>query len=175
MKPLWIVMGLTLSSNGFAAPPLQQVLPVVEITDDEGGRVDGSPWNSEELKGKVQVLFYVDPDVKDLNSEFSAALKEQKFPRDQFGSVAIINMAATWLPNFAIASSLKKKQEEFPHTVYVKDLKKKLVTSWNVGDDNNCVILIDRQGKVLFAKDGKLSTEEISTVIKLIQTQLASN
>lgn len=174
MKTLVLTLALAFNAQAYAAPEIGKTLPTVEMSGNDGGRVDGTTWKSEEMKGKVQVVFYVDPDVKDLNSEFSAALKAEKFPRDQFGSVAIINMAATWLPNFAIASSLEKKQKEFPHTVYVKDLKKKLVSAWNVGDDNNCIIVVDRNGSILFAKDGKLSSEEIKNAISLIKSRIKS-
>jgi len=57
------------------------------------------------VAGKVYVLFYVDPDEKDTNNEASDALDREKFPSEKFQTVGIINMAATWLPNFAISSA----------------------------------------------------------------------
>ena len=77
--------------------------------------------SSVELQGKVDVVFYVDPDEKDTNNEASDALDREKFPSDKFQSVGIINMAATWLPNFAISSALKDKQKRYPETIYVRD------------------------------------------------------
>ena len=69
----------------------------------------------------------VDPDESDLNNHVSEALKAEKFPLEKYGSIAIINMAATWLPNFALNMKLKSKQENYKNTVYVKDLQKILV------------------------------------------------
>ena len=37
---------------------------MVELREKLGGRLDGKPWSSEELQGKVHVLFYVDPDER---------------------------------------------------------------------------------------------------------------
>ena len=34
----------------------------------------------------------VDPDEKNLNSEFSEALKKERFSLDKFGSIAVINI-----------------------------------------------------------------------------------
>ena len=144
----------------------------VELKDKSGGRLDGTPWNSEELKGKVYVLFYVDPDQKDLNNETSEALNEAKFARKEFQSVAVINMAATWLPNFAISSSLKEKQKRYPNTIYVRDFKKVLVHAWGLSDDNSDVLAFDRQGQLIFRKDGKLNSEEIQALLKTIRDHL---
>jgi len=86
--------------------------------------------------------------------------------------VAIINMAATWLPNFAIASSLESKQKKYPNTIYVKDLKKVLVSGWGMGDDSYNVLILSKQGKILFYKKGTLNQDEINLAIKLINENL---
>src|SRR4030065_314924 len=116
-----------LSFPAWAGVEMGQVPPKVELRQDLGGRLDGSPWSSEELKGKVYVLFYVDPDERDTNNDASEALLREKLSRDKFQSVGIMNMAATWLPNFAISSGLKDKQKRYPTTIYVRDYKKVLV------------------------------------------------
>jgi YtfJ family uncharacterized protein len=146
--------------------------PTVELREKLGGRLDGKPWSSEELRGKVHVLFYVDPDEKDTNNDASEALNREKFPSDKFQSVGIINMAATWLPNFAISSSLKDNQKRYPRTIYVRDYKKVLVNAWKIADDSSNVLAFDKQGKLIFRKDGRLTAEEIQTLIKGIRDHL---
>jgi YtfJ family uncharacterized protein len=118
------------------------------------------------------VLFYVDPDEKDTNNEASDALDREKFPRDKFQAVGIINMAATWLPNFAISSALKDKQKRYPKTTYVRDYKKVLVNAWKIADDSSDVLAFDKKGKLIFRKEGKLTAEEIQTLIKVIRDHL---
>lgn len=144
----------------------------VELQKELGGRLDGTPWSSAELRGKVYVLFYVDPDEKDTNNEASDALDKEKFPSDKFQSVGIINMAATWLPNFAISSALKDKQKRYPRTIYVRDYKKVLVNVWKVADDSSNVLAFDKEGKLIFRKDGKLTSEEIERLVKVIRDHL---
>ena len=92
-----------------------QVPEEVVLKGDLGGRLDGSPWSSKELKGKINVIFYVDPDERDLNNEASDALKKEKFPREKFQSYGIINMDATWLPNFIISVLFGGKAETLSH------------------------------------------------------------
>ncbi|MGD2126320.1 MAG: YtfJ family protein, partial [Desulfobacteraceae bacterium] len=149
-----------------------RVPPKVELKDKLGGRLDGTPWSSEELKGKVYVLFYVDPDEADLNNETSEALRKEDFPGEKFQSVAIINMDATWLPNFAISSKLKKKQKTYPRTIYVRDYKKVMVNAWNIADDNSDVLAFDRQGRLIFRKDGKLTAGEIQNLLQAVRDNL---
>jgi uncharacterized protein len=153
----------------WAGLELGQEVKMVTMQDKEGGHLDGSPWSSEEFKGKVSVVFYVDPDEKDLNNDASEALAAEKFPKEKYQSFGIINMAATWLPNAAISSSLKKKQKQYPDTIYVRDYKKVLVQQWGIADDNSNVLAFDRDGILIFRKDGKLNPEEIATLVKAVR------
>ncbi|RJQ74637.1 MAG: transcriptional regulator [Desulfobacteraceae bacterium] len=140
----------------------------VTLQEKLGGHLDGSPWSSSQFKGKVSVLFYVDPDEKDLNNEASEALKAADFPLEKYQSFAIINMAATWLPNFAISSSLEEKQKQYKNTIYVRDYKKVLVKEWGLTDDTSDVLVFNKTGYLIFRKDGKLNEEEIKTLVKAV-------
>ena len=149
-----------------------QVPDKVELSGDKGGRLDGSLWSSDELKGKVHVLFYVDPDEKDLNNDASEALRLEEFPKDKYQSFAMINMAATWLPNFAISSSLEEKQKKYPTAIYVRDYDKVLVKKWGIADDNSDVVAFDKQGNVIFIKEGKLGPEDIKKLVQVVRENL---
>jgi len=166
------VLAIFLINPSAQAIELGEIPPNVELKEQLGGRLDGTPWSSTELQGKVYVLFYVDPDEKDTNNEASDALDREKFPSEKFQSVGIINMAATWLPNFAISSALKDKQKRYPKTIYVRDYKKVLVNAWKIADDSSNVFAFDKKGKLIFRKDGKLTAEEIRTLIKVIRDHL---
>jgi hypothetical protein len=166
------VLAIFLINPSAQAIELGEIPPNVELKEQLGGRLDGTPWSSAELQGKVYVLFYVDPDEKDTNNEASDALDREKFPSEKFQSVGIINMAATWLPNFAISSALKDKQKRYPKTIYVRDYKKVLVNAWKIADDSSNVLAFDKKGKLIFRKDGKLTAEEIQTLLKVIRDHL---
>jgi YtfJ family uncharacterized protein len=144
----------------------------VTLQEKLGGHLDGRTWSSEEFKGKVSVVFYVDPDKKDLNDQASEALKKENYPLEKYQSFAIINMAATWLPNAAISSSLKKKQKQYPNTIYVRDYKKTLVKEWGLSDDDSNVLVFDPSGNLIFRKDGQLDQNEIQTLVKTVHDHL---
>jgi YtfJ family uncharacterized protein len=154
------------------AVELGQVPPKVALQENLGGRLDGTAWRSDELKGKVHVLFYVDPDEKDTNNDASEALDKEKFPTDKFQSVAVINMAATWMPNFAISMSIEDKQKRYPRTIYVRDYQKVLVDAWKIADDSSNILAFDQQGKLIFRKDGKLGPADIQKLITAIKNNL---
>jgi len=172
MTGLLFVLAVLPITRVAQAIEIGEIPPKVELKEKLGGRLDERPWSSEELQGKVHVLFYVDPDEKDTNNDASDALDREKFPSDQFQSVGVINMAASWLPNFAISSSLKEKQKRYPRTIYVRDYKKVLVTAWKIADDSSNVYAFDKEGKLIFKKEGKLTAEEIQTLIKAIRDHL---
>jgi hypothetical protein len=172
VKCLIFVSAVFLINQAAQAIEIGEIPPKVELRERLGGRLDGKPWSSEELQGKVHVLFYVDPDEKDTNNDTSEALDREKFSSDKFQSVGIINMAATWLPNFAISSAIKDKQKRYPNTIYVRDYKRVLVSAWKIADDSSNVLAFDKKGKLIFRKDGKLTAEEIQTLIKVIHDHL---
>jgi len=168
LKLLLVALLATLNLN---AATIGEVPTTVEIAEDNGGYVeDGSAWSSESMKDKVYVMFYVDPDEKSINEHYSAALKEEKkAKRLSFQSIAVINLAATWKPNFVIEKILKGKQEEFPETIYVKDKASVLVKAWEIDDDSSNILIFDKEGKLLFYKTGKMSDEDIADSFKIIK------
>jgi predicted transcriptional regulator len=159
-------------SIAWAGLEMGQLPAKVELKGELGGHLDKSAWSSDEFKGKVSVVFYVDPDVKDLNNEASEALKKEKFSLEKYQSFGIINMAATWMPNFAISSALKAKQKRYPDTIYVRDYKKELVKQWGISDHNSNVLAFDKQGRLIFRKDGKLGPEDICRLIDAIRKHI---
>ena len=153
--------------------PIGEIPPKVILKDDLGGRLDGTQWSSEELAfGKVIVLFYVDPDESELNNHVSDALKAENYPKEKYGSIGMANMAATWLPNFAINMKLKSKQEQYKSTVYVKDLDKTLVKKWGLSDDNSDVVVFGKDGRVLYSVDGKFTDAQVKEIVKVVWDNL---
>ena len=160
-----------LSLSIFSNESLKFLTPLV-LEGDEGGKVNGESFHSQNLKEKVSAIFYVDPDHKDLNDSFAKALEKENFKQKYFQSVAIINMEATWLPNFAISSSLKEKQKEYPRTLYVKDMNKKVVKKWGLGDNTSSIVIASTKNQIVFHKDGMLNSKEIQKAITSIKEEI---
>ncbi len=176
MKSKWIIPVILVVLVGIPAAnavELGQVPPTVQLSGEKGGRVDGTPWSSTEIKGKVYTLMYVDPDVKNMNIPTEKALKAQNFPKNIYGSIAIINMNATWKPNFIIDKILKGKQKDYPDTIYVRDMDYYISKAWKLKKNGSYAVLcFDQDGKLIFLKDGKLSTGDTQKLIESIKTAL---
>ena len=169
------LLALTLlTSLSLSALTVGETPKTAVIGGEDGGYVkDGSAWSSKSIKDKVYVMFYVDPDEKDVNEHYSAALKKKNYrEKGAFGSIAVINLAATWKPNFVIEKILKGKQEEFPKTIYVKDKNSVLVKEWDVADDASNILIFDKDGKLLFYKSGKMSDADMEKSFKIIEANL---
>ncbi len=154
------------------ALPLNTALKVLTLEGEAGGRVDNSPWQSKSLTGKVWALFYVDPDFRSANENLKDGLRKAEFPLDKYGSIAITNLAASWLPNAVIKSSLESNQKKFPNTVYVMDKNKLLVKEWGLDDDAFNFLVLDKNGAVIWHKSGDYSDSEVEQVVQLIRSKL---
>ena len=175
MKTLLLMVSFLFSFFSFAQIKEGERLPPIELSGDAGGHLDGSPWQlSDSLKEKkITVIYYVDPDEKDANEEISEAFQKRNYSSEKVQFIAIINMAATWLPNFAISASLKKKQEKYPDTLYLRDYDKVGVKKWGIADDQNDIIILNPQGEVLFFNYGtvqpKRREEILQTLDKMVK------
>lgn len=169
----WITLSfIALAPFQSFALEIGQIPPKVMLDGETGGKVSGGAWDSSSLKDKISVIFHVAPAEKDLNKAATDALKDAQLDRSKYQSYAIVNMAASNWPNFVIASKLKASQEEFPHTIYVKDIKKALVTQWKVADHSNSVIVLGKDEKVLFHHDGKLEQSKIDEMMEIIRKNI---
>lgn len=174
MKKISILITLALFFPIFcvAVPKVGEVPSVITLDGDLGGRVTGEAWSSSELNGKVYSLFYVDPDESDINKAMENAISDRDYPNEKFATVAVINMDATWLPNMAISAKLKSSQEDYPNTIYVKDMEKTLVKKWGLKDNDYDVVVFGPDGKVIYVFQGVLSESDIQEMIEAIESVL---
>ncbi len=172
MKKTFALLISLVSLNLWAVAPGDMVSNIM-LEYGEGKKVDGGgAFDTSVMKGKVAVLFYVDPDVKDMNEAFSQALAKKNYSLEKYGSYAVINMAATWLPNFAIEASLAEKQKQYPRVVYVMDFRRNFVKKWGLSDDSSVIVIMDKAGKVVYRYDGKMDNSEIQKAFAAIDANL---
>ncbi len=167
-----ILFAVIFATSTIYALNTNETPPQVKIDGKNGGLVSGGAWDSSSLEGKVHVLFYVDPDEKDKNEALGDALAAANLDHSKYSTIAIVNLAATWKPNVIIEALLKSKQKKFPNAIYVKDKKKVLVKKWGLKDDESDILVFDKDAKLIFKKEGKLSHKEIEEVIKLIKSKI---
>ena len=147
--------------------------PSIVLEDKEGGFVaDGEPWSSSMIQKKVYAVVYLDPDSRHKNRILQAKLKSAEFNLNHFGSIVVINLAATWLPNAILKPMIKKEQKDKPYAHFVFDAKKKLVQIWGLKDKDYNFLLFDSGGKCLYISYGEISLPECKKVIQLIRDNI---
>ncbi|NDE13347.1 transcriptional regulator [bacterium] len=143
--------------------------PDARLDGENGGKLDGTPWDYKDYLGRIHLLFYVDPDAQEDGEELANLLDAEKFPGDQVHSSAIVNMKATNIPNFLIEIRLSAKQKRFPNTTYAKDFTKHLVKEWGLKDDAYNFLILNQKGELIHHSWGKPTKEEIAGMIALIR------
>ena len=156
---LMIVMSLSLMAQNTS-----HTLPSVTLSGATGGYADGRSWKSTTLAGANRLIIYMDPDKRKNVTHLMNALS--KNGSKNFTTVAIVNLAATWMPNRVLISKLNKQKGKMKRTEYVFDKKKVLVSKWYLPDDDTTVIVTNKAGKVLYQKSGKLSQLDVDTILK---------
>ena len=175
MKYLSICLTLSLNSSlSFASLTMHKTPSPLKLEKELGGRADGSAWTSQELKDKISVVFYVAPDQKELNDKASKALKKEKFDRNFYRSIAVVNMAASWIPDFLIEKKIKKSQEEFKDTLYLKDKKSVFVKKWGLKDKSSDILVFNEKGELIFRFDGKLADSDIKALVSTVKKAVTS-
>lgn len=175
---LMIGLALSVSSGAVAGDAPLELLregsrpPELLLDGENGGKLDGTPWDYRNYLGKIHLVFYVDPDERSDGEALEDALDAQKFKIGQVDSSALINMKATVLPNFMIGITLSAKQKKFPTTTYAKDFTKYLVKEWGLKDDAYNFIIFNQKGELIYRKTGKPSADEITAIIELIKKNL---
>jgi len=136
------------------------------------GQLDGEDFNSESLKGKAFVLFYVSPKHKELNMDASEELKAQKFDGDAFGSVAIIDLKSTWIPSALVMRAIRAKQKKYPRTVYLKDKKRHMHKTLDFKPTGNEIFAFDQNGKMIFKHLGKADPAKVAELIEIMKASV---
>ena len=117
----------------------------------------------------MQIIWYVDPDERDLNEYAVEELRKANFPKEIVGSVAIINFDATMIPNFILSGLIEDSQKKNKNTVYIKDLEKAFVKKWGLKDDSSNVVVLTKDMKVLYWFGGKLNETETKKMLSVVR------
>lgn len=130
------------------------------------------------LGEKVIVLFYTDPDVKDVNDPLSDAIKARKFSTDKYRGIGVANCKVTWIPNGAIRMKSRQKEKQFPGSVVLLDEDEKIRNSWSLADcdGKGVVIVVGKDSKIKLLSYVKSQAESkalIAQVTRVIQDEIA--
>jgi len=165
MKKIILFLGGTFFCYALS---LGEIPSNIVLDKSNGGTSEGKVWHSNSLKGKVHTLIYMDPDKREDSKLLLDALAKLNYPERVYSTVAIINLAATWMPNAILKSKLKSKQKELKNMEYIFDKTKFLIKKWHLKDDASNVFVLNKKSKVIYAKSGKLDSKDIINILNKI-------
>jgi YtfJ family uncharacterized protein len=181
VRLFFVLIALCFSSfagaHGFAEG---QRVPAVGITD-KGELVlkqddfSYQNWNSAKLPGKVRVIQHIAgrSSSKEKNAALIEAIKSAKFPHDRYQTTTIVNTDDA-IPGTGmfVRSSIENNKKQFPWSQFIVDSNGIAKKAWQLDDAGSAIVVLDKDGKVRFAKDGALTQDEVKNVVALVHKLL---
>lgn len=141
----------------------------------QGEGVAYQPWATQHMLGKVRVIQAIAgrSSAKEMNAPLMTAITAAELPQDSYQTTTIINQDdAIWGTASFVKSSAQDSKQEFPWSSMVLDKDGVVASNWALQEESSAIIVQDKQGKVLFVKEGALTTEEINHVLGLIEQNI---
>ncbi len=143
------------------------------LLDNENIRYE--QWNSQDMLGKVRVIQAIAgrKSSKKMNAPLMTALTDAKLPPESYQTTTIINQDdAMWGTSSFVKSSAEDSKQEFPWSSMVLDENGIVANAWQLKEDSSAIIVQDKQGKILYIKEGALTDDEIQQVLVMIRDNL---
>ncbi|WP_100753394.1 YtfJ family protein [Vibrio salilacus] len=140
-----------------------------------GDQAEFKTWSTQDMLGKVRVIQAIAgrSSAKAMNAPLMTAITAEEFPQQSYQTTTIINQDdAIWGTGSFVKSSAQDSKKEFPWSSMVLDEEGRAAKAWQLVEESSAIIVQDKQGQVLFVKEGVLSDQEIEQVISLIKQNI---
>ncbi|MCI1900083.1 MAG: YtfJ family protein [Enterobacter sp.] len=157
-----------------------QRVPAVGIADRgelllDNDKFSYKPWNSAQLPGKVRVVLHLAgrSSAKEKNAGVIEAIKAAKLPHDRYQTTTIVNTDDA-IPGSGmfVRSSLESNKKLYPWSQIIVDSNGVTRNAWQLEEESSAVIVLDKEGRVQWVKDGGLTQEEVQQVVALLHKLL---
>jgi hypothetical protein len=132
-------------------------------------------WNSAQLVGKVRVVQHIAgrSSAKEKNATLIEAIKSAKLPHDRYQTTTIVNTDDA-IPGSGmfVRSSIENNKQLYPWSQFIVDSNGVVRKAWQLKEESSAIVVLDKDGRVQWAKDGALSQEEVQQVVDLLHKLL---
>lgn len=132
-------------------------------------------WNSAQLAGKVRVLQHIAgrSSAKEKNAGLIEAIKAAKFSHDRYQTTTIVNTDDAIVgTGMFVRSSIESNKKQYPWSQFIVDSNGVAKKAWQLEDAGSAVVVLDKNGRIQYAKDGSLTQAEVQQVMNLLQELL---
>lgn len=133
-------------------------------------------WNSAQLAGKVRVLLHIAgrTSAKEKNATLIEAIKSAGLPHDRYQTTTIVNTDDA-IPGSGmfVRSSIESNKKLYPWSQFIVDSNGVARNAWQLKEEGSAVIVLDKDGRVQWVKDGALTQQEVQQVVDLLHKLLS--
>ncbi|MGU3530414.1 YtfJ family protein [Raoultella planticola] len=133
-------------------------------------------WNSSQLAGKVRVVQHIAgrTSAKEKNATLIEAIKAAKFPHDRYQTTTIVNTDDA-IPGSGmfVRSSIESNKQLYPWSQFIVDSNGLARKAWQLQEESSAIVVLDKDGRVQWAKDGALTQDEVQQVVALLHKLLS--
>ncbi len=157
-----------------------QRVPPVGIADRgelilDNDKFSYKTWNSAQLPGKVRVVLHIAgrSSAKEKNATLIEAIKAANLPRDRYQTTTIVNTDDA-IPGSGmfVRSSLESNKKLYPWSQIIVDSNGTARAAWQLQEESSAIAVLDKEGRIQWAKDGSLTQEEVQQVVALLHKLL---
>jgi len=128
-------------------------------------------WNSAQLPGKVRLVQHIAGRVsaKTKNASLVEAIKAANLPHDRYQTTTIVNTDDA-IPGSSmfVRSSLEDNKKLYPWSQFIVDSNGVVRATWQLEEESSAVVVLDKEGRIQWAKDGALTQDEVQQVVALL-------
>ncbi|ELX8406116.1 TPA: YtfJ family protein [Klebsiella oxytoca] len=132
-------------------------------------------WNSAQLAGKVRVVMHIAgrSSAKEKNAPLIEAIKSAKLPHNRYQTTTIVNTDDA-IPGSGmfVRSSIENNKQLYPWSQFIVDSNGAVRKAWQLEEESSAIVVLDKEGRVQWAKDGALSQQEVQQVVGLLHKLL---
>lgn len=132
-------------------------------------------WNSAQLGGIVRVVQHIAgrTSAKELNDPLIEAIKAAKLPHDRYQTTTIVNTDDAIIGTAVfVRNSIEGNKKEFPWSQFIVDSNGNVKKAWDLQPKGSAIVVLDKAGKIQFAKDGALTPQEVQQVMEMLHQLL---
>jgi hypothetical protein len=166
-----LALTVVLTGEVAALPSVGRVVPAARIADADGHAID-----IRALGNKPVLVLYEDKDSATTNAAFKADLSRLAKGDKYKTSIALVPVADVssydfWPVKGFVKDSIRSESKKVGATIYC-DFSGSFRNALGLQRGVASVVLVARDGKVLFAKQGAMDTAERARVIDMLRAEV---
>lgn len=101
------------------------------------------------------------------------AIKAAKLPHDRYQTTTIVNTDDA-IPGSGmfVRSSLESNKKLYPWSQFIVDSNGVTRKAWQLEEESSAIVVLDKNGRVQWVKDGALTQDEVQQVVALLHKLL---